>query len=311
LSLSDDGRGAPPGDPAGALLTAAPHVGRLQAPATWRQVDLISDLHLGPELPRTAQALLDHLRHTPADAVLLLGDIFEVWVGDDLVLPMAGPVRPEAVFEHGLSLALAEIAASYARSGRLLGFMAGNRDFLVGPAWLAATGITALADPTRLDLQGRRWLLSHGDALCLDDEPYQRFRAEVRSPAWQQTFLARPLDERLAMARQMRQASQARHAELKAASPGAALDELYADVDHPTARAWLSAAGASTIIHGHTHRPAAHALGEVRFDAGSCSDGPLAAERLVLSDWDLDHGQRAEVLRLDALGAHRLPPSSA
>jgi UDP-2,3-diacylglucosamine hydrolase len=142
-----------------------------------------------------------------------------------------------------------------------------------------------LADPTVLALHGRRWLLSHGDALCLADVDYLRFRAEVRTAAWQEAFLARPLAERRAIARGLRSESEARK------QSGAE----YADADSDAARAWLQAAGASTLIHGHTHRPADHDLGQ-------------GLARVVLSDWDLQATPpRAEALRLSAAGAARVP----
>ena len=165
--------------------------------------------------------------------------------------------------------------------------MAGNRDFLLGPRFAQACGMTLLADPCVLVFAGQRWLLSHGDALCLGDHDYMRFRAEVRSPAWQQAFLARPLAERQALARQLRAQSEARKRS----------GETYADLDPAATQAWLQAARSPTLIHGHTHRPASHLLGQ-------------GLSREVLSDWDL-HAPvpRAEVLRLDAHGLQRLPPA--
>jgi UDP-2,3-diacylglucosamine hydrolase len=235
--------------------------------------------------------------------VCLLGDIFEAWVGDDMADgPSGHAAEPAARFEHDISLALRQAARQ-----RWIGFMRGNRDFLVGARWLAQVGLHALHDPTLLVFGPRRVLLSHGDRLCLDDSDYQRFRTQVRSPPWQDAFLARPLAERLALARQMRQASQARHQAIaRTAGPNtstAGSDPLagrYADVDPNAARAWLQETNATTLLHGHTHRPGRHLL----------ASAPVELERLVLSDWDLDHAvpPRAEVLRLDADGWQRLPP---
>lgn len=251
-----------------------PRIAELDAAAAWRTVDFISDLHLHEAEPATFEAWRQHLLHTPADAVFLLGDIFEVWVGDDAVQP-------------GSFEALCQQVLQQTSQRCALFFMAGNRDFLLGPGFAQACGMTLLADPCVLVFAGQRWLLSHGDALCLDDHDYMRFRAEVRSPAWQQTFLARPLAERLALARRLRAQSEARKRS----------GEPYADLDPATTLAWLQAGNAATLIHGHTHRPARHLLGP-------------GLSREVLSDWDL-HAPlpRAEVLRLEAGGLHRVPPA--
>ncbi len=246
----------------------------LAAPAAWRTVDFISDLHLEPAQPSTVQTLRQYLHSTPADAVFLLGDLFEVWVGDD------GIDEPGS-FEGACCALLAQ--ATHARP---LYFMHGNRDFLVGKGFTRHTGIPVLADPTVLTFAGRRWLLSHGDALCLNDVEYQRFRILARNPQWQAQLLARPLHERRAQGRSARSESEARK------QAGAA---VYADVDSPAAIEWLRAAGAQALIHGHTHLPADHVL------------APGLA-RHVLTDWDLDaHPPRAGVLRLTAEGLQRLP----
>jgi UDP-2,3-diacylglucosamine hydrolase len=169
--------------------------------------------------------------------------------------------------------------------------MAGNRDFLLGPRACAAAGLRALADPTLACAWGQRVLLAHGDAWCLDDVPYQAFRAQVRGTEWQQQFLARPLAERRELARQMRGASEQRKRTLGA--------EVYADLDVAAVDAALAAADASVLVHGHTHRPATHAHAEDRL-------------RLVLSDWHCEPGglRRAEVLRWTAAGFKRLPPAA-
>lgn len=245
----------------------------LNAPPSWRCIDFISDLHLHEGLPRTTQALADHLRHTPADAVLLLGDIFEVWVGDDM--------RSQP-YEAACTALLAE-----AGSRLYLGMMVGNRDFLLGADMIRACHAHALQDPTLLNAFGRQALLIHGDELCLADTDYLRFRAQVRNPAWQQAFLAAPLNTRLQQARQMREASQAHQQILPSTQ--------WADVDEAAAREWMRAAAVKTLIHGHTHHPADQPF------------GPPDGMRHVLSDWDLDHGHpRAEVLRLSAEGFERI-----
>lgn len=245
----------------------------VRAPLQWRSIEFISDLHLAPETPRTVEAFRCYLAGTDAHAVFILGDLFEVWVGDD--------ARSDA-FEATCVQILAQASARLA-----LYFMSGNRDFLVGAALLEAAGMRPLADPTRLDAFGGAWLLTHGDALCLADVDYQRFRAEVRSESWQRAFLGRPMTERLAIARQLRDASQRRKQ--------AGEMEGWGDVDVDAAAAWLRAAGAQTMIHGHTHRPGVSELAP-------------SLVRQVLSDWDFDLDParpRGEALRLDAAGLVR------
>ena len=264
----------------------------LGAPAHWQAVDCISDLHLHSADRATFDGFRRYLQiplAQRADALFILGDLFEVWVGDDTLLSQADDAQqPERCFLREC-IALLRTHSRHTPTF----FMVGNRDFLLGPAALAAAGMTGLNDSTVLDFLGQRWLLSHGDALCLEDTDYQRFRREVRSPAWQQAFLARPLAEREALVADMRVRSEARKQTL-GKDP-----TLWADVDPDAARQALKQAGARTLIHGHTHRPAQHALGS--------NGGGEVLQRIVLSDWDLRaHPPRAEVLRLDAWGLKRL-----
>lgn len=258
--------------------TAAPGLQVWAAPEGWQAIDFLSDLHLAPELPRTADAWAHVLRNSQADAVCLLGDVFEVWVGDD---------SRHQPFEQ----ALVDVMRDAARR-RPLAFMPGNRDFLVGAELQADAGLLALTDPTCLQAWGRSWLLCHGDAQCLDDKPYQAFRSQVRSAAWQQSFLAQTLDQRIALARDMRRQS---------ASRQAMHHGMAADLDAEACRCLLHQAGATVLIHGHTHRPGQHDLGD-------------GLQRVVLSDWDLDDRghPRAEVLRLHRDGRlQRLSPAQA
>lgn len=263
-------------------MTMAPvdRFAELRAPAHWQAVDVISDLHLQPGEPETVRAWQAYLQRAPeqrADALFILGDLFEVWIGDD-ALDVPGSFASDC----------AAALSAHSRDTPTY-FLCGNRDFLLGQRALSACGMQGLSDPTVLDFQHHRWLLSHGDELCLDDRDYLQFRAQVRSSAWQAAFLARPLAEREAAARDMRQRSEARKRSL-AHDP-----ELWADVDAGAARAWLTTAGADTLIHGHTHRPAAHDLGD-------------GLRRVVLSDWDASaRPPRLEVLRLSATGLERLP----
>ena len=254
-----------------------PPLAEINAPAAWRTVDFISDLHLHVEEPATFGAWQQYLQRTPADAVFLLGDLFEVWVGDDAVQVGGSGSRPN--FEARCADVMHTAAQRLA-----LFFMHGNRDFLVGDALMARCRAQLLRDPCTLVFAGQRWLLSHGDALCLDDVPYQQFRRLVRSAAWQTAFLAKPLAERQTMARQMRQQSDANKQTAAA----------FADADTILSHQWLQDASAHTLIHGHTHQPADHLLGP-------------AHARVVLSDWDAAaNPPRAQVLRLTAAGLQRI-----
>jgi UDP-2,3-diacylglucosamine hydrolase len=252
--------------------TTVPRFEELTAPSHWRTVDFISDLHLQASEPATVAAFERYLASVEADALFILGDLFEVWVGDD------------ALREPGSFEAQACAALKTAAQRIPVYFMHGNRDFLAGPAFLAHCGITGLSDPTVLEFGDQRFVLSHGDLLCLDDVDYQQFRVQARSEAWQTQFLSQPLATRRAQARGIRQESEARK------QSGA----TYADVDSPAAIAWLQATGAHTLIHGHTHRPANHMLAQ-------------GLQRVVLSDWDAAAlPPRGETLRLSRAGLERI-----
>ena len=251
-----------------------PHFWEVEAEPTWQAVDFISDLHLSPDSPLTLGAFARYITNTPADAVFILGDLFDVWLGDDS--------RHEGLPAQGAEL------LSAGSTQRTIAFMAGNRDFLVSTELLNSCGMWGLADPTVLILFGQRVMLCHGDALCLSDLPYQAFRKNVRSPQWREQFLALPLAQRRELAKKMRTESQ-RHQKTTLMS-----DEV--DIDFPTASTWMREGNTSVMIHGHTHRP-----GSETFAPGLV--------RHVTSDWDLDgeHGhERAQVLRITPGGIHRL-----
>jgi len=248
----------------------APAAQELVAPAHWRDVEFISDLHLQASQPATVAAWRAYMEGLQADALFILGDLFEAWIGDD------------SAAEPGFEAECAQVLRE--TSQRLpVFFLHGNRDFLLGAAMAERSGLQLLADPTLFVFGATRWLLSHGDALCLDDVDYQAFRRQVRNPAWQAAVLARPLAERRMMAKALRSESE----NLKRG------DTVYADVDHPAALQWLQAAGADHLLHGHTHRPGEQAI---------------AAEhrRIVLSDWDAEaQPPRAEALRVNRDGGVR------
>lgn len=251
------------------------------APPHWRNIDFISDLHLQASEAQTFDAWQGYMDRTRADAVFILGDLFEVWVGDD-----AAGFGETSSFESQCAAVLKHTSERIP-----VFFMHGNRDFLVGPALMARCSCTLLDDPTVLDFGGQRWLLSHGDELCLGDIDYLKFRAVVRSAPWQQDFLAKPLAKRRAIARDLRAQSEAK--KQSAAT--------YADVDADAARAWLGKADAAHMVHGHTHKPANHGLGH-------------GLHRIVLSDWDMAaQPPRAEVLRLSRAEAPtpQTPPGAS
>jgi UDP-2,3-diacylglucosamine hydrolase len=230
-------------------------VAALVAPATGDLSALfVSDLHLDPGQPEVTAQFLELLagRARRAPALYVLGDLFEAWLGDDDPCPEYRPVI--AAFR-----ALSD-------SGVALYFMHGNRDFLLGARFAAATGGSLLADPTIATCDGQRMLLTHGDALCTDDVGYQKLRGIVRDPEWQARFLALGLPARRTLVRQARAASR---------EHTAAPQTMLMDVNQGAVEAAFRRADVDLIIHGHTHRPAVH-----RF----ALDG-RARTRAVLGDW--------------------------
>ncbi len=233
----------------------------------------ISDLHLSPETAAANEALVRFLRETApsADALYVLGDLFEYWIGDEGL-------------EHPFAKAVAAAFRALVDAGVPVYFMHGNRDFLLGQRFAQASGMTILADPAMVDLYGTPTLLMHGDTLCTDDVEYQKFRAMVRNPAWQQAFLAKPVAERIEMARQVRGRSE--HAKQ-------AKDMAIMDVARPSVEEALRRHAHPRLIHGHTHRPARH---EHLVDGTTC-------ERWVLADWY----DQASYLLCDATGCRPQP----
>lgn len=216
----------------------------------------VSDLHLDPARPAITDLFCRFLdgEARGADALYILGDLFEAWVGDDD--PSAAGA---AVATHLRALVDRGVPAYFIR---------GNRDFLLGPEYARRCGMTLLADPAVVVLYGTPTLLLHGDLLCSEDAAYQQFRAQTRDPQWQAQFLAQPLAARLAFAARARAASAARHGELAAAGTA----ETIGDVTPATVQAFFARYGVSRMIHGHTHRPAIHDEGHGR-------------TRIVLGDW--------------------------
>ena len=214
----------------------------------------ISDLHLDESRPGIVAQFERFLGATApgAEALYILGDLFEYWVGDDgLALP----------FPRRMADALKRAAREMP-----VRFMHGNRDFLVAQEFSRDTGVELIADPTQIDLYGTGTLLLHGDTLCTDDHEYQAFRSQVRNPAWQKQMLAMPIAQRVAMAKGLREKSESakggKSMEIMDVAP-AAVERAFADC------------GCDVMIHGHTHRPARHEL----------MVGGRKRVRWVLPDW--------------------------
>ncbi len=227
----------------------------------------ISDLHIDASRPAITEQFLSFLsaeaRH--ADALYILGDLFESWIGDDA----ADPAQAAAI---------AGIRALTA-AGVPCFVMHGNRDFLLGGQFCGMSGAEILPDPLIVTLYGEPVLVMHGDALCTDDLAYQRLRATVRDADWQRRFLALPVAARRALAGAARVGSQAHTA---------AVEYAITDVNADSVALALRNAGTATLLHGHTHRPAIHAL---EIDGRACT-------RIVLGDW-YDQGS---LLRWDENG---------
>lgn len=223
-----------------------------------------SDLHLDDKRPEAFDWLKSLLEGPArsADAVYILGDLFEYWIGDDAVSPMAAR--------------LAEMTAALDRSGVSVHFQHGNRDFLLGEEFASGAGMRLMPEAQVVDLYGTPTLLMHGDSLCTDDVAYQAFRSQSRNPAWQAAVLARPVAERIALAKEARTAS--------AEHTGTASMEIM-DVNEAAVQQAFAEHGVRRMIHGHTHRPATH--------RHELTDGTTAT-RIVLADW-YEQGSYLEV----------------
>lgn len=215
----------------------------------------ISDLHLEEERPDITRAFLNFLDETAkgVEALYILGDFFEAWIGDD---------------EHtALQNEVADALATLAQTGTRIFLMHGNRDFMIGEDYCQRCGATLLEDPTVIDLYGEPTLLMHGDSLCTRDQAYQKFRANMRNPEWQQAFMKRPLHERQQVGRQIRQMSMAKNQGKQESIMDVTPEEVILEMERH---------GVKRLIHGHTHRPAVHAV--------DIAGEP--AKRYVLGDWD-------------------------
>lgn len=212
----------------------------------------ISDLHLDPSRPAVTQAFFALLENqaSTADALYILGDFFEVWIGDD----------DDAELNRSVIDALSQLTGK----GIKVYLMHGNRDFLIGEQFCRESGCQLLTDPSVVTLYGQPVLLMHGDSLCIDDAPYMAFRAKSRSKEWQEPLLAMSLEQRRQFSKQLR-------AQSVEANSNKAEDIM--DVNAAEVTRVMAEHGVKRLIHGHTHRPAVHEL-------------PGVGERIVLGDWD-------------------------
>jgi UDP-2,3-diacylglucosamine hydrolase len=227
----------------------------------------VSDLHLDGSRPAATDAFLNFLENeaATADALYILGDLFEFWIGDD---------DPNAEYQR-VTAALAKLTATGVRCH----IMHGNRDFMLGREFFKASGTIFLHDPTLIYVGGESVLLSHGDALCTDDVGYQRFRRIVRNPIMQNLYNAMPFSWRQLITLKIRGSSKAKY--------GSRPPEIL-DVNEQAVKTFLCQYGVRTLLHGHTHRPAIHTID---------INGKVTT-RIVLGDWY----SRSSVLRWDTNG---------
>ena len=227
----------------------------------------ISDLHLDAARPEIGAQFLAFLggEAREAETLFILGDLFEVWLGDDDPNPYYADIKTASreLVDAGVSVF----------------FMHGNRDFMIGEDFATETGVTILRDPEVVDVHGEKVLLSHGDALCTDDVQYQQIRAMTRNPDWQTMMRTKTIQERIEIAIQARKDSMAR---------SESLDDDIADVNQDAVEATIREHGVNILLHGHTHRPAVH---EVSLDGRT-------ATRIVLGDWY----EQGSVVRWDESG---------
>jgi len=232
----------------------------------------ISDLHLDASRPHITRLFLEFLETEAlqADALYILGDLFEAWIGDDA--------------SDEVGDAVAQGLARLHERGVACFYMHGNRDFLLGDAYARRARMTLLPDPSVIEIEGERVLLMHGDTLCTDDVPYQAFRTQTRDSKWQRAFLARPVSERQQFAEQAR-------AESKRYTRSVV--DAITDVNQDSVSIALQEHGVLVLIHGHTHRPAIHSLAKE------------STKRVVLGDW-YEHGSLLSV-RNDVFDLRKMP----
>jgi UDP-2,3-diacylglucosamine hydrolase len=252
----------------------------------------VSDMHLGEHDPATADfflralgdALAGRLGEQAFTHLFLLGDLFEIWVGDDDL-------------SHPYSAALGDLLAKTEKAGTKVFVMLGNRDFMLGkapiglPTWLQGTQVQYLPDPCVITAHDRRIVLTHGDLLCTDDIDYQNYRSVVQTESWQTQCLTKPLSERQAIAQSIKDKSAADKSDKPAA---------WMDAKEEAVLAMFETSKASIMIHGHTHRPAQH----------THRQGDMVFTRYVMPDWSAGRGDarssRGYFLVLDAAGIRHM-----
>ncbi|SDN13028.1 UDP-2,3-diacylglucosamine diphosphatase [Vreelandella arcis] len=247
---------------------------------------LVADMHLSSDTPEINQGFYRYLEQTAkgADALYILGDLFDAWIGDDLLdtpHPLASVAQEVIERLHKLS-----------SDGTTVYFIHGNRDFLIGQRFIAACQATLLSDTEEVELQGLPAVILHGDSLCTHDEAYMAFRQQSRDHQWQAQILAMPLEQRLELAKSLR---------MQSGDANAKKAEAIMDVTHEEVVALMENCGVATMIHGHTHRPKVHDL--------TVEDVP--AKRFVLGDWDEQHGWDIVIEKTDRAPRLRQFPLSS
>ncbi|MBE0464000.1 MAG: UDP-2,3-diacylglucosamine diphosphatase [Halomonadaceae bacterium] len=235
---------------------------------------LVADMHLSSDTPEINQGFYRYLDQTAqgANALYILGDLFDAWIGDDLL----DTQHPLSAVAHGVIQRLRQLSDN----GTAIYIMHGNRDFLLGDRFINACQASLLSDVQEVELEGLAVALLHGDSLCTKDEAYMAFRQQSRNPEWQAQILALPFEQRLELAKSLR---------LQSGDANANKAEAIMDVTQDEVVALMERFGLTTMIHGHTHRPKVHDL--------TVEDVP--AKRFVLGDWDNQHGWDVIIERSD------------
>ncbi|MFC7368001.1 UDP-2,3-diacylglucosamine diphosphatase [Vreelandella zhaodongensis] len=226
---------------------------------------LVADMHLSSDTPEINQGFYRYLEHTAkgADALYILGDLFDAWIGDDLL----DTPHPLAAVAREVIIRLRQLSSE----GTTVHFLHGNRDFLIGERFISECQASLLPESQEVELQGVPAVILHGDSLCTKDDAYMAFREQSRSPEWQAQILSLPLEQRVELAKSLR---------MQSGDANASKADAIMDVTHEEVVALMERFGVTTMIHGHTHRPKVHDL--------TVEDVP--AKRFVLGDWDSQHG---------------------